>query len=383
MTYIFSINYDIMVLVHNMKDLETGIQILKQIEQQGYSGYIVGGAVRDYLLGLSVNDIDIATNMPIEVLKQYFDVLETGISYAGVTISIGKQKIEITQFRKDLEYVDHRHPKIELVDTFKEDSKRRDFTINALALDKDGNILDYWNGQEDLNRKIIRTIGDPNKRFEEDALRILRGLYLSSKLDFIIEEDTLKAIINKKHLLSFLSNERIYDFFVKILYCKGKNGYNYIEKYNIFEYIEEYKKWFDIVSDSYRQEDLCIYYYMKYGTFPKITSNEDKKKGLVLKKVLDSDCSNYVIYENEEILTDLIDVLTNLGYREIVESLKGLKIHKKDLLAVDNKELSKYYQGKMISVVRKEIIRAILDGRIENKRKSIIIFLKGLDVIKC
>ena len=118
--------------------------------------------------------------------------------------TMDKYSFEITHFRRDIEYTDHRHPKVELVDNFFMDSTRRDFTINALAMDSTGEILDFHDGLKDLQDKVIKTIGDPFLRFTEDALRILRGLYFASKLDFEIESNTLFAMVDKKELLATL-----------------------------------------------------------------------------------------------------------------------------------------------------------------------------------
>ncbi len=224
-----------------MDYIDKGIEVLKRIESKGYQAYIIGGAVRDYLLNIQINDIDISTNMPLEDLKTMFQVKDTGSLYGSVTIIENEFIFEVTRFRKDIAYEDHRHPVISFVDCLEEDVKRRDFTINALAMDKNKNILDYFNGQEDLKLKRIKTILNPNQRFEEDALRILRAIYFSSKLGFYIEDFTLQAMMEKRHLLKTLSKERIYDYFIKIIYAPYTNGLEYIFKYNLFEYIKEFE----------------------------------------------------------------------------------------------------------------------------------------------
>ena len=164
------------------------INVLKILENNGYVAYIVGGAVRDTLLSRKVEDYDICTNaLPIEIrkvfLEQKYKVIETGIKHGTVSVVNNNVAYEITTFRQDGEYKDSRHPEeVKFNVSLEEDLKRRDFTINALACDSLGNIIDYNNGINDLKNKIIRTVGNPNDRFDEDALRILRALrFLSSQ----------------------------------------------------------------------------------------------------------------------------------------------------------------------------------------------------------
>jgi tRNA nucleotidyltransferase (CCA-adding enzyme) len=200
-----------MLLVLFMSLLEDAKEILSKINSQGYLAYIVGGTVRDYLLKKEIHDIDLTTNMPLDEIKQIFDTYDNGLDYQSITIEYKGNSFEITHFRADEEYKDHRHPSVLLVNSYQEDAQRRDFTINALAMDKNGEILDFYDGIKDLNEKTIKTIGDPFQRFSEDALRILRGLYFSSKLGFEIESNTLFAMVDKKELLATLSEERIYN----------------------------------------------------------------------------------------------------------------------------------------------------------------------------
>ena len=184
---------------------------LTELQNAGYEAYIVGGAVRDFLLGFKPHDFDIATNaLPeqIQVVFANYNIITTGIKHGTVGIIISKKLIEITTFRADEDYEDYRHPTfVRFVDGLKEDLSRRDFTINALAYNQD--VIDYFDGVNDLNKKIIRCVGDPNTRFTEDVLRILRALRFSCQLKFTIDQDTKAAIFKFKDLLVNISNERI------------------------------------------------------------------------------------------------------------------------------------------------------------------------------
>lgn len=190
--------------------------------QNGYEAYLVGGAVRDALLGKEVSDWDVTTNAkPDEVMKIFKKVIPTGIEHGTVTVHFMKKEIEVTTFRTESDYSDGRHPdKVEYCGHIEEDLSRRDFTINAIAASlKDGTLVDPYGGQDDLKKKIIRTVGKPHERFMEDGLRPVRALRFASKLEFSIEKDTYSEIFEKevKKKIASISLERFRDEFVKMM----------------------------------------------------------------------------------------------------------------------------------------------------------------------
>ena len=190
--------------------------------QNGYEAYLVGGAVRDALLGKEVSDWDVTTNAkPDEVMKIFRKVIPTGIEHGTVTVHFMKKEIEVTTFRTESDYSDGRHPdKVEYCGHIEEDLSRRDFTINAIAASlKDGTLVDPYGGQDDLKKKIIRTVGKPHERFMEDGLRPVRALRFASKLEFSIEKDTYSEIFEKevKKNIASISLERFRDEFVKMM----------------------------------------------------------------------------------------------------------------------------------------------------------------------
>lgn len=209
---------------------------IKELKKNGYDAYCVGGCVRDMLLGNPLNDFDITTNaLPEQILDTFKDerTIETGLKHGTVTVILCNEPIEITTYRIDGEYVDNRHPEsVSFTTSLKADLSRRDFTINALVYNKDEGVLDYFDGKSDLKSRLIRAIGNPEKRFEEDALRILRAIRFSSTLGFEIEAETKKAMLKCKHLLKSISAERIAIELNKFLL--GKNVKNAIlENYEI------------------------------------------------------------------------------------------------------------------------------------------------------
>ena len=199
------------------------INILKTFNKNGFEAYFVGGCVRDFLLDKDFSDIDITTNALPEQVKNIFPKsIDTGIQHGTVTILVNGESYEVTTFRKEDEYVNHRAPdKVEFVSDLKEDLDRRDFTINAMALDYKGKLFDFHNGEADLKNNIIKTVNDPNERFFEDALRMLRAFRFSSKLGFDINSNTLMAIKNNAKLITYVSIERIVNEFRKLLEGKG------------------------------------------------------------------------------------------------------------------------------------------------------------------
>ena len=195
------------------------LEIIEKLKGEGFEAVAVGGCVRDTLLGRTPADWDIATAAePGEVARIFEKTAPTGLKYGTVTVFIGEEKAEVTTFRADGEYLDKRRP--ETVTFSKDlisDLGRRDFTVNAVAVDEKGNITDPFGGAEDIKRKIIRCVGDPDRRFNEDALRMLRALRFSVKLNFEIAPDTMRAIEKNAPLAAALSAERVREELGRIL----------------------------------------------------------------------------------------------------------------------------------------------------------------------
>ena len=205
-------------MIHIPDEVKTAISTLAA---NGFEAYIVGGCVRDSLLGGNPKDYDITTSAePEEVEKIFgnFRVIETGIKHGTVTVLINKIPLEITTFRIDSDYSDNRHPEnVTFTKSLEEDTARRDFTMNALAYNDERGICDFYGGTDDIKNKIIRCVGDADKRFGEDALRIMRAIRFSSVLGFEIEENTKRAVFKNKELLRNISSERIASELVKLL----------------------------------------------------------------------------------------------------------------------------------------------------------------------
>ena len=209
--------------------------ILNRFHENGYEAFIVGGCVRDSLLGDEPKDYDITTNaLPTQVEQLFSDlkVIETGIRHGTVSVIINKEPYEITTYRTDVRYSDHRHPdEVRYALTLGEDLSRRDFTVNAMAYDEENGLIDSFNGVNDLNEGIIRCVGDPDTRFNEDALRILRCIRFASRYGFRIEENTESALFKNRELIRYVSVERIATEFNEIITSNKAN--EYLSRYRI------------------------------------------------------------------------------------------------------------------------------------------------------
>lgn len=214
--------------------------IIDTYYENDYEAFMVGGCVRDALLGLQPKDFDITTSaMPNVTEALFYKTVPTGIKHGTITVIVDKENFEVTTYRTEGNYIDNRHPEsVEFVTNIREDLSRRDFTINAFAYNDREGLIDYFNGLHDLNNKIIRAVGDADKRFKEDALRMLRAIRFSTQLGFSIEDNTYKAIKNNSTLIKNISNERIKDELCKILISPNPSlGIKMLQETNILEII--------------------------------------------------------------------------------------------------------------------------------------------------
>ena len=196
---------------HMKEPFKSAIPVLELIEKSGFKAYFVGGSVRDYLLNQPINDIDIASSATPSEIKEIFPkTIDLGIEHGTVMVIYNQSTYEITTFRSESDYVDFRRPsQVTFIRSIEDDLARRDFTMNAVAMNRFGEILDPFGGKHDIEAKTIRTVGNASERFSEDALRMLRGIRFVSKLSFKLDKDTRQGILQHNHLLKFIAVERI------------------------------------------------------------------------------------------------------------------------------------------------------------------------------
>ena len=379
---------------NNFKNKFKGaIDILKIFNQKGYEAYFVGGCVRDYLLGEDFSDIDITTNaLPDEVKKVFRKSIDTGIQHGTVTILVNGDSYEVTTFRTEEDYTNHRSPeKVEFVSNLREDLDRRDFTINAMALDYNGKLFDYHNGDQDLNSKIIRTVNNPNERFYEDALRMLRAFRFSSKLGFEIENNTLNAIKRNAELIKFVSIERIVNEFKKLL--AGKGNLRSLELL-IDSKLNSYIPFFDEVDavQNFSSYSFCqsLYILAKLNniSFEKLRdlklSNKEIKKIKEYERInlefIDNIPLELILYKYDK--DDIHFIIGYFGYcdkKEIdiinlpITSFNDIAITSTEIISIIDKS-----PGPWIKEVTKKLEEAILLNKIDNTEKNIVDFLKKI-----
>ncbi len=227
-------------IMQNNKEWQAAYSVIEQLENAGFEAVIVGGAVRDVILGRPAHDVDVATNaMPDEVKSVFNHTVDIGIQHGTVLVIVPAGSVEVTTFRTDGEYTDHRRPeKVQFVRSLKEDLQRRDFTMNAIAMRRDGSFVDFYGGRQDIEAGVIRAVGDAQKRFSEDALRMLRAVRFSAQLGFLIDSETLKAMQNKADTISWIAKERIKAELDKLWVGQDVfNGIKKLEESNLVNYL--------------------------------------------------------------------------------------------------------------------------------------------------
>lgn len=231
-----------MKLTHLPSEFQKALPILEKLKAAGFEAYFVGGCVRDVLLDKPIHDIDIATSSYPEETKQIFPrTADIGIEHGTVLVLEDDAEYEVTTFRTEAVYVDYRRPsQVSFVRSLHEDLKRRDFTINAFALDASSELVDLFNGLQDLEQETLRAVGQASERFNEDALRIMRGLRFSASLGFSIEPETFQAMQEHAHLLTKISVERLFIECDKLLLGRyWKKGVTSLLAIQAFHYLPD------------------------------------------------------------------------------------------------------------------------------------------------
>ena len=382
------------MVINNFRNkFKDAVNILKIFNEHGFEAYFVGGCVRDYLLGESFSDIDITTNaLPSEVKKIFHKTIDTGIQHGTVTILINNVGYEVTTFRTEGDYKNHRAPeKVEFVSNLREDLDRRDFTINAMAIDYNGKLFDYHNGEIDLNSKIIRTVNNPNERFYEDALRMLRAFRFSSKLGFDIENETLAAIKKNAQLISYVSIERIVNEFRKLLAGKGNlKSFELLlgSKLNAYiPFLKEIKTIQDFTDCTFCQS---LYILSKVNDISFDTLKYLKLSNKEVKLIKEFEKINIEFLKNTPLeiilyrynIDDVIFVNNYYNYKKTtviescilaINSFNDIEITSQEIIRTINKN-----PGPWIKSITLKLEKEILLGRLNNNKKDILDFLSKL-----
>ena len=356
---------------------ELGLEILNKIYEYGYIGYIIGGYTRDYLLGNDTTDIDITTNAtPMEIKNIFPDVYMMHESYGSVRINYKNVRFDITTFRKEEDYIDHRHPNsITYVNDLKTDLLRRDFTINTICMDKDGNIIDILNAKEDLNNHILKTIIDADTSFKIDALRILRAIRFAAILSFKLSTDIEKAIINNKSLLKEISFNRKKEELDKIFgSTHAKEGIKLLKKFNLDQELDLTS--IDRVKD---YSDIVGIWAMINPNKYQFTSSEKDLINKINVVYTMNNLDNYVLYKYGLYVNLLAGINKEIKKKDILKKYDELQIKSRDEIDISVKEmcdLLKKKPGSFIGKIYDELEKLILSGIIQNKKENICHFIK-------
>ncbi len=388
--------------IDNLPEVFTAaLPVLKKINEAGYEAYFVGGSVRDLLLKRHIHDVDIATSAYPAEIKQIFEkTIDTGIKHGTVTVLYGGESYEITTFRTESGYQDFRRPDhVTFVQNLSEDLKRRDFTINALAMNVDGNIVDHFDGLGDLDKRLIRAVGKAENRFHEDALRMMRAVRFMSQLQFTLEPETEQAISDNHELLSKISVERIRDEFVKMGIAPGsQKAFQIFLDTGLSEEVPGFKG---------KKENLALYPQLNFSPtteanlwalmiillklpnekiahFMRIWKNSNAMERQVADIVGFFDLissrapNNYDLYKaGLRTIVSTIDLANILGQpingRALVDRYEALPIKDSHDLVVDGHFLLKngIPAGPRVGLLLEEIKKAVLEGIVSNNEEAI------------
>ncbi len=376
------------------KYFENGKRILNRLTALGYEAFFVGGFVRDYLLGIEANDIDITTNaLPNEVESIFEETKATGKKYGTISVFINQQQFEVTTYRADIKYIDYRHPeRVDFSKNLKDDLKRRDFTINAFAMDKNLKIIDMFSGKKDLENKLIKAIGDPDIRFNEDALRMLRAFRFVSKLDFDIEENTMNCIKKNIGLLNKISNERIISEIKQIFkYENYQSAIKLLNDANIEKAFPEISEAISLLSSKINYkinyiEFFAIAFYLYNAEIPSYWRFSNKESNMINKIVESVSKCKFEGFEKETVYTYGLEVslstnkiVTILGYHKnsedkIKEIYKQLPIYSLNDLDYSGDDIIKFLKGRrneIIGEILRKIEMKVIVGKLENNHDEI------------
>lgn len=320
------------------------IYIIEKLQENGFEGFIVGGCVRDYILGFEPKDFDITTDALPQDIKNIFEhTIDTGIEHGTVTVVIDKQNFEVTTYRIDGEYKDNRRPEnVIFTKKIDEDLSRRDFTMNAIAYNIKNGFVDPFYGIEDIKNKLIKGVGDADTRFKEDALRMMRGVRFSAQLGFDIEPQTFLAIKNNVKLIKNISIERTRDEFLKLVKS------DYIEKLNLLQETKLYKYFIpeiEPIFENYKKNILILKKLSKDLRFAYLLSHLDEKivenilKRLKLDNKTIKETKTIVQYFNYDFIDDrtktrkLMSIIEPNLFKKILEIRFCVSLIENDLVS--------------------------------------------------
>ncbi|HEM6044419.1 TPA: CCA tRNA nucleotidyltransferase [Streptococcus suis] len=391
-------------------EFQEALPILEKIKAAGYEAYFVGGSVRDAILGRPIHDVDIATSSYPQETKQIFSrTIDVGIEHGTVLVLEGKKEYEITTFRTEEEYVDFRRPsQVSFVRSLEEDLKRRDFTVNAFALDEEAQIVDLFDGMTDLENRTLRAVGIPAERFNEDALRIMRGFRFAATLDFEIEPTTFTAMVETAPLLEKISVERSFIEFDKLLMADyWRKGLRAMIDSKAYDFLPDLAGKSDELETMLTSltEEFCFSTSEQAWAMLFVCLGIENIKSFLKKWKTSNDFQRSVvklveIYQLRQAgpVTKQICFKYGKEFLYLVEELRraqglvtdftaidqidqALTIHDKHEIVVNGGHLMKVFDlkpGPVLGELLKEVEFQIVEGQLENEEQAIMTFVKGI-----
>jgi tRNA nucleotidyltransferase (CCA-adding enzyme) len=372
-----------------MSTIRSAKKVLYELKKNGYEAYIVGGAVRDHLLNLPINDVDITTNAKPHQVSKIFRTVPTGIKYGTVTVLYGSETFEVTTYRIDGEYIDQRHPEnITYSDLVEDDVKRRDFTINGLLMDEKSEITDFVNGRVDLTNKLIKTIGNPKERFAEDALRMMRAFYFQSKLGFQIDKETREEIFNLRENLKSVSIERITNELIKTLQGEHvKKAIKSIITTKVHEVLPGLEKGFLYIENMEEIPFVDAFFTLSFALNKEIPkewkfSNKHKNRYEIASMIVRDNIKidNFALYTygiDLCLLANKVNYMLNKtknlktkieeDYKKLpIQSDLDLKLRPSEMIELAGKKA-----GAWVTNIQKEMVKEILTNKLKNEKDAL------------
>lgn len=349
------------------------MELLKIFENNNYEAYLVGGFVRDYILDKQSPDIDICTNAtPMQIKEIFKEVKLPFESYGSVHLNYKKVDFEITTYRMDLEYKNKRNPsKIMYTDKLEIDLKRRDFTMNTLCMDSNGKIIDLFNNKEDIDKRIIKTVGDANKKLAEDSLRILRAIRFATELNFTIDDELSYAIVQNEYLLSELSFFRKKQELNKILLSSNVlYGISLLKKYNLDKYLD-----IKINDDFVKTSDpIGMWVQLNPSDKYQFTSNEKRYIKSIIDIINSGTIDEITLYKNGNYVSLIAAQIMGIDEKIVHDMYDKLPIKKVSDIALKPRDIIDLLNIKdnyKIKDILNDLEGEILIGDLSNNKEDI------------
>ena len=360
--------------------LETALKVLNIIEDNSYEAYIVGGFVRDYVMGIKSNDVDITTNArPKDLIKIFPNANIDNEVYGSVTVYLNNIRFEITTYRDDGNYLDNRHPDtINYVNDLKTDLKRRDFTINTICMGKAGNIVDLLSCRSDIDNKIIKTVINPLESFKIDSLRILRAIRFATTLDFELAKEVKEAIIQSRYLLKDLSINRKKEELDKIFSSPNiEKGIMLIKELGLIDvlFLENINK---VIPCS---QVIGIWTMLEVDDIYPFTRNELNLMKDIRNAIKNNPLAYTTLYYYDLYPCTVAGEIIGISKKEIMDNYNSMPIHKRSDIVVDSYDLIDYLNiedGPIMSKLWKELELNILNLEVSNTKEDLLNLAKKI-----